>query len=157
MVPLCEKIIMHPLLTDFALDYDRLGPSEPFARTAMGQAIIDTLTSHDPVCALLAVIDAAPSRPPQPALDRYLIPVLGARAADDACKILEGRIIRQIAEHLGARFIRSDVTIIVPSACTSGSIYQWPGRQLGRMNATGRREWTELMANKIGSDQHLSV
>ena len=115
----------HSRLTNFSVDYKNLGPSVTLAKGAAGQSLIKTLLSHDAICALIAVIDAAPSRPPHPALERYLSAGVGPAYSDDAMKVLCGRVVRQIVEELGGVWVRSGVPVKVTSKFANGSIYRW--------------------------------
>ncbi len=74
---------MHPWLAAFNLDYRRFGPLEAFARSERGRRVIEVVLSRDAVAAVVGAIDAAPERPPQPALDRYLLVALELDADDD--------------------------------------------------------------------------
>ncbi|MGI3902355.1 MAG: hypothetical protein ACRYGP_02730 [Janthinobacterium lividum] len=133
----------HHLLPDFVLDTTKLGPSGGYARTAAGQGIFDVLTSTEPFAALIGAIDAASSRPPQPALDRYLLPAIGIEAASDPAKIFIGRVVRQLVEHIGGHWVRSGVAVTEPSIFANGSIYSLPGRDRGKLSAPERRLWAE--------------
>jgi hypothetical protein len=44
--------------------------------------------------------------PRNPALDRYLLPVIGLAELDDNVKQLSGRVLRQVVEHLGGQHER---------------------------------------------------
>lgn len=133
----------HHLLTDFVLDINALGPSTGFARTATAQAISEILMSPEAFAAFLGAIDAASSRPPVPALDRYLLRFVGVEAASDAAKIYTGRILRQIVEHIGGEWVRSGVPITEPSIFANSSTYRLPGRSRGRLKAAERLAWAQ--------------
>ena len=133
----------HPWLAKFALNYLLLGPLAAFARSALGQQVIEVILSRDAVTALVGAIDAAPARPPQPALDRYLLPVIGLAALDDNVKMLSGRVIRQLVEFLGGQHQRKGVPITVASVFANGSIYTLPTTKRGKFDAANRRAWAE--------------
>ena len=133
----------HPSFLKFDIDYSLLGPSVTLAKSASGQQIIESMLSRDAVNAVIGAITVAPSRPPQPALDRYLLPVIGMRAADDDVKILVGRVLRQMIEYLGGTRIRPGVAVTVASVFANGSIYSLPTTRHGRMDAAARRVWAE--------------
>ena len=141
----------HRLLRAFTIDYSKLGPSAGIARMAIGQTVISTIMQTEAFSALLGAIEAASSRPPQPALDRYLIPALGPDvAASDEVKILSGRVIRQLIEHVGGWWVRSGVPIIEPSVFANGSIYSLPRRPRGKsMKAADRLAWAHEQADVL--------
>jgi len=148
---------IHPDLSNFTIDFDRLGPSAPLARTALGQRVIECITNANAVVAVIGAIDAASTRPPLPALDRYLLNDIGVEAARDDVKILTGRIVRQIVEHLGGEHVRTGVEITEASIFTTGSIYRLPTTIRGRMNAADRRAWAERQVARFGGDSHTRV
>jgi hypothetical protein len=133
----------HPWLTNFVLNERQLGPAAAFARSALGQKVTEVVLSRDALTAVIGAIDAAPARPPQPALDRYLLPVIGLAALDDNVKQLSGRILRQVVEHLGGRHERKGVPVNVASAYANGSIYTLPTTKRGKLSAADRRAWAE--------------
>ena len=133
----------HPRFKSFVLDNKQLGPSAPFAQTSIGKLVIEVLLSTDAVNALLGAIDAAPARPPHPALDRHLLPVLGPAALDDSVKILCGRVVRQVVEHLGGRHVRKGVPITVASVFANGSVYVLPSTRRGKFGPAERLAWVE--------------
>jgi hypothetical protein len=93
------------------------------AATAAGQAIESILVSRAAVASLVGAISAAPSRPPQPAVEQFLADDVGNEAFEKEAKKMIGRMIRQIVEHLGGRWVRRGVPITVKSRFTKGSIY----------------------------------
>ena len=99
------------------------GSFTSLAATAAGQAIEATLVSRAAVAALVGAISAAPSRPPQPAIEQHLADEVGNEAFGDEAKKMTGRMIRQIVEHLGGRRVRRGVPVTVKSKFTKGSIY----------------------------------
>ncbi len=133
----------HPRFKSFVLDYSQLGPSAPFARTPEGRSVIDVVLSTGAVDAVLGAIDSSPARPPHPALDRHLLPVIGSAALDDGVKILCGRVVRQLVEHLGGRHVRKGVSITVASVFANGSIYVLRSTRRGKFNAAERKAWVE--------------
>lgn len=146
----------HPALAGFQLNYAALGPAAPWARSPVGQRAIAVLESTGAVCALLGAIDAAPSRPPHPALDRYLIPVLRLAVLDDMTKTGTGRVIKQIVEFLGGRHVAKGVPVNVASAYANGSIYALPTTTRGHLTTAQRRAWVEEQIAKLdkpGSDE----
>lgn len=139
----------HPALANFALDYAALGPAAGWARSAAGQRAIAAIESTGAICALLGAIDAAPSRPPHPALDRYLIPVLGLAVLDDMTKTGTGRVIKQIVEFLGGQHVGKGVPINVASAYANGSTYALPTTARGHQTTAQRRAWVEEQIAKV--------
>jgi hypothetical protein len=133
----------HPELANFRLNYAELGPSASLARSPDGQRLIEVIMSRDAVSAIRGAIDAAPSRPPQPALDRYLLPELELRAADDEMKKLGGRVVKQVVKHLGGQHEQKSVPITVQGICANGSTYSWSTTVRGRMLGAARRIWAE--------------
>ena len=133
----------HPWLTNFTINYQNLGPSVSFARSATGQLVTGVILSQEAVTAIVGAIDAAPARPPQPALDRYLLPVIGLAALDDNVKTLSGRVIRQVVEFLGGQRERKGVPVTVASVFANGSIYTLPSTKRGKLGAADRRAWAE--------------
>jgi hypothetical protein len=133
----------HPELANFQLDESKLaGRSGPLARSVEGQRLLEILKSRDAVCAVIGAIDADPDASPLPALHRYLVWHLGMIAADDEMKILAGRILRQIVEHLGGTHHPPKV-IAVGGIFTSGSVYDLPTTQRGPMDGDVRRRAAE--------------
>ena len=143
----------HPSFTKFSLNYGVLRASASLARSALGQRILEVMLSRDAVNAVIGAIEAAPTRPPFPALDRFLLPAIGLRAADDDVKILVGRILRQMIEHLGGAHVRSGVPITEASVFANGSIYSLPTTRRGRMNAAARRAWAERRIANFSQDE----
>lgn len=135
---------IHPLLKDFVLDEQRLGPSLGLSRRALGQNLLACVMGREAFSGLIGAIEAAPTRPPQPALDRYLLEEIGIDTAEDASKILVGRYVRQLVEHAGFAFVRSNVEVTEPSIFANGAIYRRRGA-VGRakMTAAERRAWAE--------------
>lgn len=103
----------------------------------------EVILSRDALAAVIGAIDAAPARPPQPALDRYLLPTIGLAALDDKVKQLSGRILRQVVEHLGGQHERKGVPVNVASAYANRSIYTLPTTKRGKLSAADRRAWAE--------------
>jgi hypothetical protein len=99
------------------------GSFTSLAATATGQAIESILTSRAAVAALVGAISAAPSRPPQPAVEQFLADDAGNAAFENETKKMIGRMIRQIVEHLGGRWVRRGVPVTVKSSFSKGSIY----------------------------------
>ena len=99
------------------------GSFASLAATPAGQAIEATLVSRASAAALVGAISAAPSRPPQPAVESFLADEVGNEAFDDEAKKMTGRMIRQIVAHLGGRWVRRGVPVTVKSRFTKGSIY----------------------------------
>lgn len=93
------------------------------AATPAGQAIESILVSRAAVAALVGAISAAPSRPPQPAVEQFLADQVGNAAFEKEAKKMIGRMIRQIVEHLGGRWVRRGVPVTVASRFSKGSIY----------------------------------
>ena len=141
----------HAQFIDFDIDYKRLATSANFAKTALGQRVIECILQNDSIVALRAVIEAAPSRPPYPAIERFLLAALGNAAIGDDVKVLAGRVIRQCVERLGGAWVRDGVVINVPSAQGEGSIYEFPGRPRGKLDAVARRSWAEGQIARLAS------
>lgn len=99
------------------------GSFATLAATQAGQAIESILVSRAAVAALVGAISAAPSRPPQPAVEQFLADEVGDAAFEKEAKKLIGRMIRQIVEHLGGRWVRRGVPVTVKSRFSKGSIY----------------------------------
>jgi hypothetical protein len=133
----------HLLLRLFVLDPKRLGPSLGFSRSPLGQLVTGVVLSHDAMAAVMGAIYSAPSRPPLPALDPYLLQHIGLNALEDAPKILAGRVLRQAIEFLGGQHIRTDVRITVMSIFAYGSIYRLRPEIGGKPTQEDRRKWTE--------------
>lgn len=102
-------------------------PSNTFAalaKTAVGQKIMRLLLSEGGVLICMGAVLAAPSRPPHAALHPFMQKHVGAEAFEDQCKRMTGAFVRQILEHIGARFRRSNVPISAKgSQYKSGSTY----------------------------------
>ena len=145
---------VHSGLTNFSLRRDRLGPSASFTTTALGMALIQLLMEEPVVCALLGAIDAAPSKSPLPALDRYLLARIGADVAQDDPKRFIGRLVRQIVEHLGGTHVRDGADIQVASIFTTGSIYSLPTTQRFKGDAAARRQWAIAQIQERGLNPH---
>lgn len=104
------------------LSFDH-GSFTSLAATAAGQAIESILVSRAAVASLVGAISAAPSRPPQPAIEQFLADEVGEKAFEKETKKMIGRMIRQIVEHLGGRWVRRGVPVTVKSRFSKGSIY----------------------------------
>lgn len=114
----------HPSLTDLELDAKNF---VALAASPAGMKLARVMKSVPAVLSLVAAHDAAPSRPPVVGVLRLLEAELGDAAFTDDMKQLTGRYIRQVLEHLGYKWKRSGVTIIVKwSRHVSGSIYDAP-------------------------------
>jgi hypothetical protein len=148
------RVSRHRLLRRLILDYRKLGPSAPFA---LGQQVIEVVLSQDGTAAVIGAIDAAPSRPPQPALDRHLLPVIGLDALRDDVKILVGRVLRQVVEFLGGRHLRKGVPVTVTSTFANGAIYIFGDAERGAFGSDDRRAWAqrflEALQREVDGDQ----
>lgn len=102
-------------------------PSNTFsalAETKAGQKITRLLLSEGGVLICMGAVLAAPSRPPHAALHPFMQKHVGAQAFEDQYKRMTGSFVRQIMEHIGARFRRSNVPISAEgSQYKSGSTY----------------------------------
>jgi hypothetical protein len=148
---------IHPLLHDFRLNEGRLGPSAGFAETPTGCRILSIMMTTPAFSALLGALEAAPSRPPQPALDRYILPAIGMEALTRDSRILVGRYIRQLAEHVGFKWLRSDVTLTVPASATTGAIYTRTGEPVREsMTEEERAAWAERRIAELKSEAERS-
>lgn len=87
--------------------------------------LTSVLTSVDGVNRLIGSILSAPTRPPVVAVEALIFDALGAAAFGDESKKLIGRVVRQIVEHLGGRWVRRGVKTNVPSRFNRGSIYSF--------------------------------
>jgi hypothetical protein len=114
-----------PFLSSFQIDYDRLGPAAPLARSAEGQRMIAVITSRDAVAGVIGAIDAGRKRSPLPALGRYILQEFDRQALSDPMLQLAGRVLRQVIEHIGGVHVRAHSRIRVPSLWSSGSVYTW--------------------------------
>lgn len=93
-----------------------------------GQAIHDFLTSRLGVAVLMGSVVAAPSRPPVIATEPFIAELIGDDAFTDEMKKYTGRVVRQIVEHLGGKWVRRGVKVTVDSRYGSGSIYTFGGK-----------------------------
>ena len=141
---------VHPALANFALNRSRLGPSAAFALTALGMALLHLLVREPVVCALLGALEAAPSKSPLPALDRYLLAHIGPDATQDDAKRFVGRVVRQVIEHLGGAHVRDGAEIQVASIFTTGSIYSLPTVTRFKGDAAARRQWAIRQVQERG-------
>lgn len=87
------------------------------------------LRSRASVLALFGAVAAAPSRPPIVAIEQLLFNQLGKPAFDDEMKKLSGRLVRQIIEFLGGRWVRKGVPVTVVSEYRKASIYDFGSRR----------------------------
>ncbi|MEG3153459.1 hypothetical protein [Sphingomonas sp. RB1R13] len=92
-----------------------------------GQAIHDFLTSRLGVAVLMGAVIAAPSRPPVIATEPFIAKLVGDAGFTDEMKKYTGRVVRQIVEHLGGKWVRRGVKVTVTSRYGSGSIYTFGG------------------------------
>lgn len=92
-----------------------------------GQKVLEFLTSRLGVAVLMGAVIAAPSRPPVIATEPFIATLVGDAAFTDEMKKYTGRVVRQIVEHLGGKFVRRGVKVTVPSRYGSGSIYTFGG------------------------------
>ncbi|MCC5610774.1 hypothetical protein LC612_29515 [Nostoc sp. CHAB 5834] len=91
------------------------------------------MTSRIGVAVLMGAVIAAPSRPPVIATEPYISMLTGEAAFTDEMKKYTGRIVRQIVEHLGGKWVRRGVKVTVSSRYGSGSIYTFgSGITLGK-------------------------
>lgn len=90
-----------------------------------GKCILSFLMSRMGVAVLMGAVIAAPSRPPVIATEPYIAMLVGETAFTDEMKKYTGRMVRQIVEHLGARWVRRGVKVTVSSRYGSGSIYKF--------------------------------
>lgn len=94
------------------------------AGTETGRKLARLLVSEGVTLILTGAVLAAPSRPPVAALTPFIQTHVGAEAFGDEYKRLTGRWVRQVMEHLGAKFRRSHVPVIaIGSPFKSGSVY----------------------------------
>jgi hypothetical protein len=111
----------HPALSDLDLKH---GNYKALGESPMGKALGEVMKSEAVVLSLIAAQTAAPSRPPVVGIHRLLKHSLGEKIFEPDFKRLTGRYVRQILEHLGFRWKRSGVDVIVSnSPYASGSIY----------------------------------
>lgn len=102
------------------------------AKTDIGQKISRLLLSEGGVLICMGAILAAPSRPPHAALHPFMQKHVGTEAFEDQCKRMTGAFVRQIMEHVGARFRRSNVPIVAKgSQYKSGSTYTFKSVNIG--------------------------
>lgn len=114
-----------PNLSDF---YFYPGSHTGAFESSNGQAIHDFLTSRLGVAVLMGAVIAAPSRPPVIATEPFIAKLVGDAAFTDEMKKYTGRVVRQIIEHLGGKWVRRGVKVTVPSRYGSGSIYSFGGK-----------------------------
>lgn len=93
-----------------------------------GTLIRDFLTSRTGVAILVGAIIAAPSRPPIVAAEPFIAMLAGDGAFTDEMKKYTGKLLREIIEDLGGRWVRRGVKVTVPSRYGTGSIYTFGGR-----------------------------
>ena len=93
-----------------------------------GTLIRDFLTSRMGVAVLMGAIIAAPSRPPIVAAEPFIAILAGDAAFTDEMKKYTGKLLREIIENLGGRWVRRAVKVTVPSRYGTGSIYTFGGR-----------------------------
>lgn len=114
-----------PNMADFYFDPRSLVAAH---ESHVGQMIFGFLTSRAGSLLILGAVLAAPSRPPVVAAEPFLSTLIGEEAFTDEIKKYTGRLIRQIVEHFGGRFVRRGVKVTVPSRYGSGSIYSFDGK-----------------------------
>lgn len=93
-----------------------------------GTLIRDFLTSRTGIAVLTGAIIAAPSRPPIVAAEPFIAMLAGEAAFTDEMKKYTGKLLREIIEDLGGRWVRRGVKVTVPSRYGTGSIYTFDGR-----------------------------
>lgn len=87
--------------------------------------ITAVLTSVEAVNRIIGSVTAAPTRPPVAAIEQLLVDHGGETAFDKEPRKMTGRLIRQVVEHLGGKFVRRGVPINVASRFKKGSIYRF--------------------------------
>ena len=75
----------------------------------VGQTIFQIAKSRAGAHSLIAVVTAAPSRPPIPALEPFIFNAVGEEGFTDEMKKYTGRAVRKIIEELGGRWVRKGV------------------------------------------------
>jgi hypothetical protein len=111
----------HPALADLDLKH---GNYKVLGESALGKALGEVIKSEAAVLALVTSQIVAPSRPPIVGIGKLLRHALGDKIFEPDFKRLTGRYVRQILEHLGFRWKRSGVDVVVNnSPYASGSIY----------------------------------
>jgi hypothetical protein len=111
----------HPALADLDLKH---GNYKALGESPLGKALCEVMKSEAVVLCLVASQIAAPSRPPVVGIHRLLKHALGDKIFEPDFKRLTGRYVRQVLEHLGFRWKRSGVDVVVKnSPYASGSIY----------------------------------
>lgn len=122
-----------PNLNGLNLDY---GSHKGRFASAEGTKLVSLVRSRAGVLLILGAVTAAPTRPPVVALEHLLATELGAVAFEDDMKRFTGRLVRQIIEHLGGRWVRSGVKVTVRSRYSKGSIYEFSNRARSRTETT---------------------
>ena len=117
-----SQLLRDPNLTGFTPD---LGQYLNVHSPADTKTLISVLTSIEGVNRLIGSISSAPTRPPVVAIEALVFDALGKQAFVDESKKLIGRIVRQIVEHLGGKWVRRGVKTNVPSRFNRGSIYSF--------------------------------
>lgn len=110
----------HPALADLDLKH---GNYKAIGESPIGKALCEVMKSEAVVLSLVTAQIAAPSRPPIVGIGKLLKHALGDKVFEPDFKRLTGRYVRQILEHLGFRWKRSGVDVVVISPYASGSIY----------------------------------
>ncbi|MBS1301128.1 hypothetical protein [Loktanella sp. SALINAS62] len=90
-----------------------------------GRDIEKALTSHVGIACLIGAIAAAPTRPAVVSTEWIVEHRCDHIAFEDEYKKMTGRMIRQIVEHIGGKFVRRGVRINVESRYGSGAIYRF--------------------------------
>ncbi len=85
--------------------------------------LIAALTSVQGVNRLIGAILSAPSRPPVVAVESLIFETLGVNAFSLESKKMIGRVVRQIVEQLGGRWVRRGTKTTGQSRFNRGSIY----------------------------------
>jgi hypothetical protein len=93
------------------------------AKTPTGKEIRKLLLSDGAVLVLTGAALAAPSRPPIAALTPFMAEHVGEDAFEDQYKRFTGHCVRQLMEHLGAKFGGNKPIIAKGSRYATGAKY----------------------------------
>ena len=109
-----------PNLSRFTPDF---GQYETILGTALCNQIAQVVMSVEGLNRLIGAVIAGPSKTPVPALEQLLDGSVGSQAFVDNAKKLTGRLVRQVLEEVGGKWVRAGAKAPIGSRYNRGSIY----------------------------------
>jgi hypothetical protein len=115
-----SKNTRDPNLSRFVPDYGQYGS---ILGIALCDQIAQVVVSVEGLNRLIGAVIAAPSKTPVSALEQLLENSVGDQAFIDNAKKLTGRLVRQVIEQMGGKWVRAGAKAPTGSRYNRGSIY----------------------------------